>query len=372
MKSVGARAASSARGRRSGREEVNVRMMSGGLLGGAVALALCGCLANDAAQRPPSDAGVPKLERLAFRPYLGDRWIGNGISYGPHRDGQAPGGPGPTRAQLREDLEILRRHWSLIRMYAVGDEAEAVLELIRAERLPLRVILGAWIATEARLADGGIMLEEYPEARRANQQQVATLIRLANTYSDLVPAVTVGNETQVFWSAHKVPTDTLIRYIRTVRAATRVPVSTADDFNYWNKPESRIVAREVDFIMTHIYAMWAGQPLDRALPFTQEKYAEVQAQHPDHVVVLGEAGWATRKHNEGEQARLIQGVAGEEEQRIFYTQFVAWTTRQRIANCYFEAFDENWKGGPHPDEVEKHWGLYRADRTPKRALQPAP
>jgi exo-beta-1,3-glucanase (GH17 family) len=224
---------------------------------------------------------------------------------------------------------------------------------------------------EAKLGEGGAVLEDYPQARAANRMQVDTLIRLANEYPDIVPVITVGNETQVFWSAHKVPADTLIRYIREVRAATKVPVATADDFNYWNKPESRTVAREIDFIVTHIYAMWAGQPLDRALPFTQEKYAEVAQMHPGFVIVLGEAGWATQKHNEGEQAKLIKGEAGEEQQKTFYDQFVAWTTREKIANFYFEAFDESWKGGPNADEVEKHWGLFRADRTPKLALQDA-
>lgn len=299
----------------------------------------------------------------------GERWTGNGISYGPHRDGQHPGGPGPTREQVREDLDIVRKHWTLLRMYAVGSEAETALQLIRAEKLPLKVMLGAWIAMEAKLGEDGTVVEDYPQARAANRMQVDTLIRLANAYPDVVPAITVGNETQVFWSAHKVPTDTLIRYIREVRAATKVPVATADDFNYWNKPESRTVARESDFIVTHIYAMWAGQPLDRALPFTQEKYAEVVQMHPGFVIVLGEAGWATQKHNEGEQAKLIKGEAGEAQQKAFYDQFVAWTTREKIANFYFEAFDESWKGGSHPDEVEKHWGLFRADRTPKLVMQ---
>ena len=35
----------------------------------------------------------------------------------------------------------------------------------------------------------------------------------------------------------------------------------------------------------------------------------------------------------------------------------------------FEAFDEKWKGGEHPNEVEKHWGLIKSDRTPKHNLQ---
>ncbi len=305
----------------------------------------------------------------AFHPFVGERWVGNGVAYGPYRDGQSPGGAGPTREQLREDLAILRKHWSLLRMYAVGKEAETVLQLIREERIPMKVVLGAWIATEARLAEGGVIVEEFPQARAANRRQVELVVRLANEYPDIVIAVTVGNETQVFWSGHKVPTGLLIRYIREVRGGVKVPVATADDFNYWNKPESRIVAREVDFIVTHIYAMWAGQPLERALAFTQEKYEEVSRVHPGRVIVLGEAGWATRKHDEGEQARLIVGEAGEEQQETFHKQLVAWTTEQRICNFYFEAFDESWKGGPHPDEVEKHWGLFRADRTPKQALR---
>jgi exo-beta-1,3-glucanase (GH17 family) len=147
-----------------------------------------------------------------------------------------------------------------------------------------------------------------------------------------------------------------------------VPVTTADDFSFWNRPGSAVLAREVDFIVAHAYAMWNKQPLDRAISFTKEKYSEVAAAHPDHQIVLGEAGWATKKHNQGEQSWLIVGEAGESQQESFYTDFVAWTTRERITNFYFEAFDENWKGGPHPNEVEKHWGLYRADRTPKKAM----
>jgi exo-beta-1,3-glucanase (GH17 family) len=147
-------------------------------------------------------------------------------------------------------------------------------------------------------------------------------------------------------------------------------VATADDFGYWLLPESDAVARELDFLVTHVYAMWNGVPLEGALAFTREKYAEVARLHTGLPIVIGEAGWATRKHTEGEQARLIRGEAGEEPQRVFYEQFTDWVVRERITSTWFEAFDEGWKGGPHPDEVEKHWGLFRADRTPKRAVAP--
>jgi len=52
---------------------------------------------------------------------------------------------------------------------------------------------------------------------------------------------------------------------------------------------------------------------------------------------------------------------------------MAWVDRDRVISFYFEAFDENWKGGfdgENPlDKAEKHWGVYRADRTPKKLLQ---
>jgi exo-beta-1,3-glucanase (GH17 family) len=325
------------------------------------------------ADRGAGAPGNAQAERAGSRRPLelssGDDWIGNGVSYGPYRDGQRPGGPLPTRAQIEEDLDIIARHWQLLRLYGALGPSEAVLQSIRKRGSDIKVMLGAWIASEASYADDGTVLQEYPEAAAANRAEVAGAIRLANAYPDVVIALNVGNETQVAWSAHKVRADVLIDYIRQVRAATSVPVTTADDFSYWNTPESRVVARELDFIVMHAYAMWWGQPLEKAVDFTRQKYAEVAALHPQHQVVLGEAGWATCKHSAGEQARLIAGVAGESEQARFHEDLLRWTTSARVPNFYFEAFDENWKGGSHPDELEKHWGLYRADRTPKQALR---
>jgi exo-beta-1,3-glucanase (GH17 family) len=64
----------------------------------------------------------------------------------------------------------------------------------------------------------------------------------------------------------------------------------------------------------------------------------------------------------------MKGALGEAEQAQFYAAARQWVDEARMPMFFFEAFDENWKGGDHPDEVEKHWGLFRADRTPKMAL----
>lgn len=306
-----------------------------------------------------------------FHPYLNKKWIGNGISYGPYRDGQSPMGAQPTDAELHADLQLLCQHWHMLRMYGSRGAAERVVRIIHEDKLPMRVMVGAWIAQEVRKNEQGEVVEHFPDAVAANKGEIATAIRLANQYPDVVMAVSVGNETQVEWSSHRVQPDTLINYIRQVRDATNVPVTCADDFLYWTKPESKRVADECDFIVTHAYAMWWGRTIDQAIPFTKEKYAAVKAMHPEHTIVLGESGWATQRHTEGDQAKLMAGVAGESEQATYYHDYVAWTTKEHIPNFYFEAFDETWKGGAHPDEVEKHWGLYRVDRTPKLALEQA-
>lgn len=314
-----------------------------------------------------ADSGGGALAPRPFRPYVGERWIGQGIAYGPYRDGQRPGGPHPTAAQLREDLGLLRDRWSLLRLYASDSPTPELLALIHGERLPFKVLLGAWLTPESQARADGAPPTPLPSAQAANRAQVEAAVRLANTYPDVVLGVVVGNETQVSWSGHKVAPEVLVGWLRHARQGTAAPVSTADDFSYWLLPESERVAREVDFLVMHAYAMWNGRSLEEALPFTQEQYAAVVARHPGLPVVLGEAGWATRKHSEGEQARLIRGEPGEEPQRRFYQEFTAWVRKERITSTWFEAFDERWKGGPHPDEVEKHWGLFRADRTPKPA-----
>lgn len=278
----------------------------------------------------------------------------NAICYGPHRDGQRPGGPEPSAAQLREDLRVLSEHWNQVRLYGSVGFAESFLSIIREDGFAVKVLLGVWIA---------------PDDSLANRSEIEGAVRLAAAYPEIVAAVCVGNETQVFWSDHVCPPELLIEALREMRARTTVPVTTADDFNFWNKPESRAVAAEVDFITLHAHPLWNGRQLDEAMPWLQEQVAVVVALHPDRPVVIGETGWATMRHNEGEQARLIKGRVGETEQKVFHDAARAWADASRTLMYFFEAFDENWKGGEHPDEVEKHWGLLNVDRSPKAALR---
>lgn len=299
----------------------------------------------------------------SFEPYLNGRWIGEAVSYGCYRSGQAPGVRGPSVAEIEEDLQIILCHWNLIRIYGSDEDSERILNVIRKRHFPLKVMLGVWLENETG----------HPERREENIAQAFQCINLANEYADLIAAVCVGNETQVTWSAHRMDQQDLIKYIRFVRKNTDAPVTTADDYSFWITPDSKTVADEIDFIVTHLYSMWNGITLENAIEWMDKIYfQEVRAMHPDKAALIGEVGWATnlnaRKTGPGEQASLIRGTADMASQEYYLIHLHNWITKTRVTTFLFEAFDEPWKGGgenSEPDEVEKHWGVYYENRQPK-------
>jgi exo-beta-1,3-glucanase (GH17 family) len=325
----------------------------------------------------PADRGATAGERARqapfvvrpFRPFAHGRWIGEAIAYGPHRDGQWPNGPSPTRAQVREDLRLMARHWHLTRTYGSVGPADSILQVIRADRIPMKVVLGVWIEPEERTDSTGRVIETLAEAQAANRREIEGAVRLAARYRDIVVALCVGNETQVSWSSHRVPAPLFVARVREVRARVAQPVTTADDFSYWKEPGSRAIADELDFVVAHIHPLWNGRSLEEAVPWTVERYRELCALHPGRTVVIGETGWATSRLDTGDQGRYMKSPADEGRQATFCRAFAAWARRERVVTFFFEAFDENWKGGSDPADAEKHWGFYRADRTPKPVLQ---
>lgn len=343
-----------------------------------IALLIVGTsVSGAAAGRPAPHSGgtgpqiTTRQEPFARRPLRlmrGGEWLGEGIAYGPHRDGQRPGGAAPNPGQIAEDLWILARHWQWIRVYGSAELGETILRTIQDEKLDLHVMLGVWIAPEESPPDSTGAVQRFPAAQAENRREIDAAVQLAKAYPGIVSSLCVGNETQVFWSDHRSPPGVLIRYLREMRARTDAPVSTADDFNFWNKAESEAVARECDFIVLHAHPLWNGLQVEAALDWTRHTLAGVQARHAGEPIVLGETGWATQRSDEGDQGKLMKGRLGEPEQAAFHQQFGEWVRRERVPSFFFEAFDENWKGSANPEEVEKHWGLYRADRTPKAAM----
>lgn len=325
----------------------------------SLVIAAAGCAAAPAG---PDDSftAEPTIVKRAFAPRLDGRWIGNGISYGAYRDGEAPGSL-TSKAHILEDLRIIVRRWNFIRLYAADRQSRRILEVIREHGVPVRVMLGAWVSSRQTAAQ--------------NEAEILGLIELANEFREIVIAVNVGNEIFVDWSAHRIADmDTVIGWIRRVRAAVSQPVTVSDDYNFWNTPEAGRIAARVDFIGLHAYAFWNNKTLAEAMHWTTATYRAIAARYPGHVVVFAETGWPTsRVYGDGSYEGGLIGRAGEKEQARFFTEYDSWVDTNRINSLYFEAFDERWKGGfdgvdPFA-KAEKHWGLYRSDRTPKRAIR---
>ncbi|MBN1300461.1 MAG: hypothetical protein JW995_04535 [Melioribacteraceae bacterium] len=301
-----------------------------------------------------------------FAPNLNDKIIYEAISYGCYREGQAPGIKGPSEDEILEDLKILKEHWNLIRIYGSDEDSERVLNVIKKHKLPFKVMLGVWLENETK----------NPQRKSENIKQVLKAVELGSEFEEQITAINVANESQVYWSAHRMEMYNLVKYVRAVRNNTSVPVTVADDYNFWNKKESRKVADEIDFIVTHIYALWNGKTLDNAIQWMDSIYYDVlSTMHPDKIIAIGETGWATdydpEKSGPGEQGSLIKGDVSLSAQENYLHQIHKWINDNKVTTFLFEAFDEPWKGGGEnsgPNEIEKNWGLYYKDRSPKESF----
>ncbi len=318
----------------------------------------CHSIPQQGETMPPEKINI---EKRAFYPTIDGEWIGNGISYSAYRDGEHPDMQGTTSKQhILQDLTLLAKNWNLIRLYGADPQHQQIVEVIREYNLPIRVMQGAWISSH--------------HTQQQNDEQVNNAIKMANAYPQIIVAVNIGNEIFVDWSAHRIKDmDSVIGYLRKVRANISQPVTVNDDYNFWNKPRAKKIAREVDFIGLHAYAFWNNKTLAEALQWTKHIYQDIQQRFPEHLIAYTETGWPTsRLYDKSFEGTLI-GKAGEKEQQIFFQQYNAWINENNIISLYFTAFDEQWKGGddgPNPEQkAEKHWGLYHSDRTPKLLLQ---
>jgi exo-beta-1,3-glucanase (GH17 family) len=303
--------------------------------------------------------------KTIFKPTINDKWIGIGISYGSYRDSESPHkGSVSSEKDILQDMRILTadsdKSWNLIRMYAADAASEQVLKTIRKHNLPVKVMQGAWLSST--------------QTDEKNEQQISEVIRLAKEYKEIVVTVNLGNEIFVDWSAHKLDVSDYpiyLAWVKKVQAETEVPVTLADDYNFWNKPWSQEIAQALDYIVLHAYAMWNSQTLENALPWTEKTFHDIQALHPSKQIVLGESGWATSAITSNGDESLIIGEASERAQKVFYDAYRQWLVDNHIVSYYFEAFDEKWKGGEDkPDGIaEKNWGIFRSDRTPKMAVE---
>ena len=277
------------------------------------------------------------------------KWCGNALCYSGYRQGQSPQtGVYPTQAEILEDMRILEKHWRMIRTYGSDRHSEDILEVLHREKMPIKVMLGAW-------------LNGKPGYEGENEAQIRNCIRLANRFPDVVAAVSMGNEILVSWSDHKMPLNMTIETVHRVRDSVAVRVTVDDDFTFWRKKDGVELAKHLDFVSLHTYPMWGGSDIDSAMFFTKQHVESVRRVLPGKTLVIGEAGWAT--YTEGS---LHAPRAGDEAKQMrYFKELTSWAQKNNINVFFFEAFDEPWKG----TGTEGHWGLFSVDRKAKLAMR---
>jgi len=230
-------------------------------------------------------------------------------------------------------------------------------------------MLGAYIVAEmnnhACPWGGGVYSEEQLiENKLANKNNIEKLSLWANQYSEIICALSVGNEACVDWTDHYVSVDSVIQYVKETKQNTIQPVTYCDNYVPW-LGRLKPLAKEVDFISVHTYPVWEYKHIHESLQYTKDNYYSIANLYPDIPVIITEAGWSTTSNGRGINPEHVN----EENQHIYYDQLMDWVNEEKILTFIFEAFDEKWKGSPDPLEPEKHWGLFRSDRTPKRVIQ---
>jgi exo-beta-1,3-glucanase (GH17 family) len=295
--------------------------------------------------------------------------FGNAICYSGYREAQNPNdGIFPSYREIREDLSILAKNWTFLRLYDCGPHAETVLQVVQNEGMNFRIMLGVGLAAEVSNPAcpwGAEFSRQTLDANRvANGKEIDKAIALSNRYADVVFSVSVGNEASVEWTDHMVPLASLIAYVQKIKGAIRQPVTFCENYVPWATKLKPLV-EELDFISIHTYPVWEYRTIEDALAYTRQNYHSVVNHYPSKTVMITEAGWTTASNGHG----IEQWNASEELQARYYEQLLEWTTRENILTFVFEAFDEPWKGSPDPLEPEKHWGLFTVERKPKLVMR---
>ena len=295
-----------------------------------------------------------------------------GVAYSGFRHGQHPdrgdGATNPSDTEILDDLKILARNsnFGLIRLYDSQANSAAALRLIQANKLKLKVMLGAWLSAEVSNPHCPWLKTPIPQEildanKIKNQKEIERAIRLAKEYPSIVVAVNVGNEALVDWNDHMVSLESIISYVRQVKRAIRQPVTVADNYAWWTK-NGPPLAKEIDFVTVHTYPAWENKDINEALSYSIANIQGVHEVLPQSRIVIGEAGWATVANEFGKRA-------SEENQKRYVNELTVWATRNNVTAFIFEAFDEDWKGDPSDAlGAEKHWGLFTVDRKAKLAM----
>lgn len=266
-----------------------------------------------------------------------------GVCFSPFRQGQDPvGGIFPTEEQIEEDIVIISQIATATRTYGIDGTLSIIPELCNEYGVDCYV--GAWIS--------GVPAQD--------QNTISNLIALANEGYETTRAIIVGNEYVYHNFSDPCSVSYIIGLMNQVRAATTLPVATAEPWDIWFARPALVDA--VDFIPIHHYGFLRGFDVNIAVQENIGVYNAIDDRYTDKEIIIFETGWPTQGESVG------NAVPSEGNQGQFLKEFIPLAKENNIKYFIFSGFDEPYKAQRSGIEYESHWGLYYENRTIKPGL----
>src|SRR5436309_3907920 len=265
------------------------------------------------------------------------------VSYAPFRGAQSPLSPTTHIApeQIAGDFEQLAKITDCVRTYSIENGLDQVPEL--AARAGLKVIQGIWLGSN----------------RLKNLAQIATVVRLAKEFPDVITSVVVGNEVLL---RGEMTTADLAATIHSVKSQLAVPVTYADVWEYWLR--NREIYDAVDFVTIHILPYWEDFPIraKHASAHVDAIRRRMAVAFPGKEILIGETGWPS-------QGRMRDAaLPSRTNQARVVSEILDLAKRENFRVNLIEAYDQPWKRQLE-GTVGGYWGLFDSD---KRAVKYPP
>ncbi|SEM43751.1 Exo-beta-1,3-glucanase, GH17 family [Luteibacter sp. UNCMF331Sha3.1] len=265
------------------------------------------------------------------------------VSYAPYRlKGETPFDPHAVISPERidADLKALSTRFDCVRTYSMGQGLGAVPDI--AGRYGMKVLMGIWLGRDTV----------------ANEREIALGLDAARRDRASIRGIVVGNEVLL---RGELSEKALADAIQRVNAATDVPVTYADVWEFWQRHPQLVHA--VDYVTIHILPYWEDEPVapEKAVQHVADVYRRMKAEFPGKQVMIGETGWPS----EGRTRRDASASLVNEAR--YLREFLNYAATVDMPYNVIEAFDQPWKRDLE-GTVGGYWGIFDVNAEPKFAM----
>src|ERR1700754_3198702 len=262
------------------------------------------------------------------------------VSYAPFRlEGETPFDKHafipPER--IEADLKALSTRFDCVRTYSLNQGLAAVPDI--AGRYGMKVLMGIWLGRDPA----------------ENEQEVKLGIEAARRDRANLRGIVVGNEVLL---RGELSEKALASYIERVNAATDVPVTYADVWEFWQKHPA--LAKATDYVTIHILPYWEDEPVapEKAVQHVADVYQKMKAEFPGKQVMIGETGWPSQGRTRRDASASLVNEAR------YMREFLNYAATVDMPYNVIEAFDQPWKRDLE-GTVGGFWGIFDVNAKPK-------